>query len=75
LKRTFNLFQRKLIVHELHKRLLVAEQSMQETSPNSLRHRIAALWREGMNLKSRIWAARGALERECAKRSLALLVG
>ncbi len=27
------------------------------------RHRIAALWREGMNLKGREWAARGALKR------------
>ncbi len=24
------------------------------------RHRIAALWRDGMNLKGRVWAARGA---------------
>ena len=30
---------------------------------NNPRHRIAALWREGMNVKGRGWAARGA--REC----------
>ena len=28
--------------------------------PNAPRHRIAALWREGMNVKGRGWAARGA---------------
>jgi len=27
---------------------------------NKSRHRIAALWREGMNLKGCVWAARGA---------------
>jgi hypothetical protein len=27
---------------------------------NESRHRIAALWREGMNVKGRGWAARGA---------------
>jgi len=32
-------------------------------SSNNPRHRIAALWREGMKPKGRGWAARGARER------------
>ncbi len=39
-----------------------------EPVPNHPRHRIAALWREGMNVKGRGWAARGARERWVAKR-------
>jgi len=33
---------------------------------NHSRHRIAALWRVGMNLKGRVWAARGARGRYAA---------
>jgi hypothetical protein len=33
------------------------------SSANEARHRIAARLRFGMNLKSLVWAARGALER------------
>ena len=29
------------------------------------RHRIAALWRAGINLKGRVWAAHGALDVRC----------
>ena len=34
-----------------------------EAPSNPARHRIAALWREGMKLKGRVRAARGALRR------------
>jgi len=36
--------------------------STRET-PNEAGYRIATLWRIGRNLKGRVWATRGALER------------
>jgi len=32
-------------------------------TPNHTRHRIAARWQFLLNVKGRVWAARGALER------------
>ena len=37
--------------------------------PNHTRHRIAARLRFGMNLKGRVWAARGDRDRYCDTRS------
>ena len=45
---------------ETHQRAAIRKVEQESDTPNPARHRIAALWREGMNVKGRSWAARGA---------------